>query len=247
MSEIAVSVKNLSKKFRVFHERRDSIFESITGIINRKKFYEDLDVLDSVTFSVNKGEMFGIVGKNGAGKSTLLKLISGIFEPDKGEIVVNGKIIPLLSLGLGFQVDLTARTNVIQYGLLLGFEKKQILNKIDKIMQFAELEKFADTKLKNFSAGMYARLAFSTAMQVEPDILIIDEALSAGDVSFQQKAFNAINAFKDTGKTVIVVTHDMNPVRQICNRAAFLNNGKIEDIGEPEKVVNSYLNHFNQQ
>jgi len=247
MSGIAVNVENLSKKFRVFHERRDSIFESIIGSVSRKKFYEYLNVLDDVTFSVNKGEMFGIIGKNGAGKSTLLKLISGIFESDKGKIVVNGKLIPLLSLGLGFQVDLTARTNVIQYGLLLGFEKKQILDKIDKIMQFAELEKFADTKLKNFSAGMYARLAFSTAMQVEPDILIIDEALSAGDVSFQQKAFDAINAFKANGKTVIVVTHDMNPVRQMCDRAIFLNNGKIEDIGEPEKVVNSYLNHFHQQ
>ncbi|MDH3825416.1 MAG: ATP-binding cassette domain-containing protein, partial [Nitrosopumilus sp.] len=128
MSGIAVNVENLSKKFRVFHERRDSIFESIIGSVSRKKFYEYLNVLDDVTFSVNKGEMFGIIGKNGAGKSTLLKLISGIFESDKGKIVVNGKLIPLLSLGLGFQVDLTARTNVIQYGLLLGFEKKQILD-----------------------------------------------------------------------------------------------------------------------
>lgn len=247
MTEVAVNVENVKKRFRVFHERRNSVFEAMIGIVNRKKYYEELEVLKGISFSVRKGEMFGIIGKNGAGKSTLLKLISGIFKPDSGKITVNGKLIPLLSLGLGFQIDLTARTNVIQYGLLLGFDKKQITEKIDNVMKFAELEKFSDIKLKNFSAGMYARLAFSTAMQVEPDILIIDEALSAGDISFQRKAFDSINAFKENGKTVIVVTHDMNPIKQMCDRALFLNNGAIESVGEPEKVIMSYLNSFNQQ
>jgi len=247
MSEIAIDVKNVSKKFRIFHEKRDSVFEQMVGFFNRKKYYEDLQVLEDVSFSVKKGEMFGIIGKNGAGKTTLLRIISNIYEPDSGNVVKSGKLIPLLALGLGFQIDLTARANVIQYGILLGFKKQDIIQRIDKIMEFAELEKFSDTILKNFSSGMFSRLAFSTAMQVNPDILVIDEALAAGDLGFQQKALDAITSFKKNGKTVLVVTHDMNPIRQLCDRALFLNKGKIEDIGEPEAVINTYMNSVSKQ
>src|ERR1051326_2783436 len=180
MSDIAVEVKNISKTFRIYHEKRNSVYESISGWFSKKKYYEDLQILNDVSFSVKKGEMFAIVGKNGIGKTTLLRIIAGIYKPDRGTVTVNGSVAPLLGLGAGFQGDLTARSNIIQYGILLGFKKKDIIERIDDIMKFAELEKFADTKLKNFSSGMHARLAFATAVQVDPDILIIDEVIQVG-------------------------------------------------------------------
>lgn len=240
MKKNSLEVTNISKTFRIFHEKRNSVYEAISGSFRKRKYYEDLEVLRSISFSVDNGEMFGIIGKNGAGKTTLLRIISGIYKPDMGTVVVNGLLVPLLSLGIGFQLDLTAKTNVIQYGILLGFKRKEIENKVDDIMKFAELEKFSDTKLKNFSTGMYTRLAFATAMQVDPDVLIIDEALYAGDLSFQQKALEAIISFKKRGKTIIVVSHSMEPIKNYCDRAMFLNNGVIESIGEPQKVIDCY-------
>ena len=240
MSEPIIEVKNVSKTFRIYHEKRNSVYEIITGWFSKKKYYEDLPVLKDVSFSVNKGEMFGIIGRNGAGKTTLLRIIAGIYKPDSGSVVIRGSLVPFLGLGIGFQVDLTARSNVIQYGILLGFKKKEIENKVNEIMKFAELEKFSDIKLKNFSAGMYARLAFSTAVQVDPDVLIIDEAIYAGDMSFHQKCFDTIISFKKRGKAIILVTHDMRPVQTQCERAMFLNNGSVESIGKPEDVIEAY-------
>ena len=240
MSENAVEVKNISKTFRIFHEKRNSVYESITGWFSRKKYYEDLEVLKNISFSIKKGEMFGIVGKNGTGKTTLLRIISGVYQPDKGNVTIHGSLVPFLSIGLGFQGELTARANVIQYGILLGFKRKEIIARVEKIMEFAELEKFADTKLKNFSSGMYARLAFSTAIQVDPDILIIDEVLQVGDLAFQAKSYETILSFKKRGKAIIFVTHDMAAVLQHCDRAMYLNKGVIEAIGDPEIVVKSY-------
>ena len=240
MSEVAVEVKNVSKTFRIYHERRDSIYEAIAAWFSKKKYYEDLEVLKNISFSVKKGEMFGIIGRNGAGKTTLLRIIAGIYKPDSGNVTVNGSLIPFLGLGTGFQIDLTAKTNVIQYGILLGFKKREIAERVDEIMKFAELEKFADIKLKNFSSGMYARLAFSTAVQVDPDILIIDEALYAGDMSFQRKCADTIVSFKKRGKAIILVSHNMIPIQSQCERAMFLNGGRIESIGHPDDVVEQY-------
>jgi lipopolysaccharide transport system ATP-binding protein len=240
MSEIAVDVKDLSKMFRIYHEKRNSIYESISGLFSKKKYYEDLQILKKVSFSVKKGEMFAIIGKNGIGKTTLLRIIAGIYQPDSGLVTVNGTIAPLLGLGAGFQGELTARANVIQYGILLGFKKKEITEHVDDIMKFAELEKFADTKLKNFSAGMHARLAFATAVQVDPDVLIIDEVIQVGDLAFQQKSYETILSFKKKGKAIILVTHDMHSVSTHCDRALFLNKGMIETIGNPELVIEAY-------
>jgi len=240
MSDIAVQVNNVSKTFRIYHEKRNSVYEIIEGWFRNRKYYENLEVLKNISFTVKKGEMFGIIGRNGTGKTTLLRIISGIYKPDSGNVLVNGSLIPFLGLGAGFQVDLTAKTNVIQYGILLGFHKKQIEERVDDVMKFAELEKFADTKLKNFSSGMYARLAFSTAVQVDPDILIIDEALSTGDLSFQQKCFDTIVSFKKRGKAIILVTHSMQPIQNQCDRAMFLNQGIIESIGKPAEVIKAY-------
>lgn len=247
MSDNRVELRNVSKTFRIYHEKRNSIYESLTGYFSKKKYYEDLPVLKDVTFSVKKGEMFGIIGKNGTGKTTLLRVITGIYKPDSGSVSVNGTLIPFLGLGAGFQIELTARANVIQYGILLGFSKKQIEERVDEVMKFAELEKFSDTKLKNFSTGMYARLAFATAVQVDPDILIIDEVLQVGDVTFQQKSYETILSFKKRGKTIIFVTHDMDPVQEHCDRAMFLNEGRIASIGNPEQVVSDYLKAVSKQ
>ena len=240
MPESALEVINVSKKFRVHHEKRDSIYESIVGWFNKKKYYEDLHVLKNINFSVNKGEMFGIVGKNGTGKTTLLRILAGIYKPDSGKVIVNGSVTPLLSLGVGFNPAMTARDNVIQYGILLGLGKNEILDRIDEIIRFAELEKFEDTKLKNFSSGMNARLAFSTAIQVDPDILLIDEIIQVGDLAFQRKSFESTMSFKKRGKSIILVSHDINSIKEHCDRAMFLKEGRAELIGSPEEVINAY-------
>lgn len=240
MSDIAVDVNSVSKTFRIYHEKRNSVYESISGWFSKKKYYEDLQILKNVSFSVKKGEMFAILGKNGIGKTTLLRIIAGIYKPDIGMVTINGSVAPFLGLGAGFQGDLTAKANVIQYGILLGFKKKDIIERIDDIMKFAELEKFADTKLKNFSAGMHARLAFSTAVQVDPEVLIIDEVIQVGDLAFQQKSYETILSFKKKGKAIILVTHDMYPVKTHCDRALFLNKGVVETIGSPEVVIDAY-------
>jgi len=240
MSEYAVKAEHLTKTFKLFHEKRETLFEHFSGWLNKKKFYEDLFVLKDITFNINHGETFGIIGKNGMGKTTLLRILAGIYKPNSGKLQIDGIVTPFLSLGVGFHPDLTAKTNVIQYGILLGFSKKKITEMLPQIMEFAELEKFMDTTLKNFSSGMLARLAFSTAIQVDPDILLIDEILSVGDLSFQQKSFEAIMSFKKRGKSIILVTHDLNSVSQYCDRAMLLNKGIIEEIGDPQKVIEKY-------
>ena len=239
----SVIVENLSKSFRLYHEKSKSVFDLVRTALN-KNTYEMLHVLNDVSFSVKKGEMLGILGKNGIGKTTLLRLIAGIYKPDAGTITINGKLIPFLAIGTGFHPELTAIANVKLYGTLLGISRDKIKNKLDEIIEFAELEKFADSRLKHFSAGMSARLAFSTAIHMEPDILLMDEIISVGDLSFQQKSYDACMSLKNKGKSIILVTHSMQPVRQFCDRAIFLNKGKIESIGNTEEVVMEYEKMF---
>ncbi len=242
MSDVSISVNNVSKNFKLFHEKHTSIYESVMGFFNRKKNYETLKALDDVSFDVKHGEMFGIIGRNGGGKTTLLRLISNIMKPDQGHIHTNGKVIPLLALGLGFHPELSAVTNIVQSSVLFGIGKKEITPKIDKIIEFAGLERFADTKIKNFSAGMQMRLAFATAMQVKPDILILDEVFAVGDLDFQAKCYDAIMSFKKQGKSIIFVSHDMNSIREHCDRVLFLNKGKVESIGEANEIIKLYEN-----
>jgi len=242
MTNASISVNNVSKSFRLFHEKRTTIYESISGFFNRKQNYEILKALDNVTFDVRPGEMFGIIGKNGGGKTTLLRIISRIIKPDSGSVQTNGKVIPLLALGLGFHPELTATANILQSSILFGIGKKEISSKIDEIIQFTGLEKFADTKIKNFSAGMQMRLAFATAMQVKPDILVLDEVFAVGDLDFQTKCYEAILSFKKQGKSIIFVSHDMNAIKEHCDRVLFLNKGKVESIGEPNEIIKLYEN-----
>ena len=247
MNEISVNVKHVSKKFRLYHEKRTSVYESILGYFSRKKHYESLQVLDDITFTVKKGEMFGIIGKNGSGKTTLLRILSHIYQPDSGSVDIKGTIIPVLALGLGFHPELTASTNIVQSGTLLGFSRKEISDKINDVIKFAELEKFADVKIKNFSSGMQMRLAFSTAIQVDPDVLILDEVFAVGDLNFQKKCFNTIMDFKKHGKSIIFVSHDMTPIKNFCDRVMFLNNGKVEKIGTPDDAIASYIDFLGKQ
>ena len=243
--EIIIEVQNLVKKFRIYHEKKNSLSERLLTITKKNNGFEELDVIDNISFNVKKGEMLGVIGRNGSGKTTLLRLIANIFRPDSGVIKTNGTIVPLLELGTGFQGDLTARDNIIQYGVILGFTKKAISKKVEDILKFAELEKFSDTKTRNFSSGMIARLAFSTAVQINPDILLVDEVLAVGDLSFQQKSFKKFLELKKD-KTIIYVTHSIDAIKQLCDRGILIEKGKILKIGEPEEVVNAYLNLLNE-
>ena len=245
MSENSINVVNVSKKFRLYHEKRTSIFEALSGNINQKSYYETLQVLKNISFNVKKGETFGIVGRNGSGKSTLLRILSRIYQPDTGTIETTGSVVPLLALGLGFHPDLTAITNIYQSSILLGISKKQIVEKTDDIIKFAELEKFADTKLKNFSSGMAMRLAFACAVQVDPAVLLLDEVVAVGDMNFQKKCKLVMKDFKKRGKSIVLVSHSSQSITELCNRAMFLKDGSIDIIGNPTKVIDSYEKYMN--
>jgi len=244
MSEYSIIVKNVSKKFRLYHEKRTTIYESLVGSINRKPHYETLQVLDNISFEVKKGESFGIVGRNGSGKTTLLRILSSIYQADSGSVESNGIVVPVLALGLGFHPELTAITNIFQSSILLGISKKQIAENLDEVIKFAELEKFADTKLKNFSSGMQMRLAFATAVQVDPSILLLDEVTAVGDLNFQKKCSDVLMDFKKRGKSIILVSHSPNEIENLCDRAMFLKDGHIDAIGKPTEVVDTYRNYM---
>ena len=238
--EYAIKVENLYKSFKILHEKKNGVYEFLTSGFSRGKNYEVLEVLKDVSFSLKKGEILGIIGFNGMGKTTLLRILSKIYKPTKGIVTINGRMIPFLELGSGFQPEMTAKDNIILYGTMLGFTKKQMEDKIDEIIHFADLEKFADTKLKHFSSGMYSRLAFSTAIQVDPDILLIDEVLAVGDIAFQQKSFDVYLDFKRKGKTIVLVTHNIADVQRLCDKAILLHDGRVFSSGNPEDVIDSY-------
>ena len=196
--------------------------------------------LDGISFDVKKGEMLGIIGLNGGGKTTLLRTISGIYQQDTGTIEIHGKMAPQLQVGVGFHQELNARDNIIMSGLLLGMKKHEIESKIESIMEFAELDIFAEMKLKNFSSGMKVRLGFSTALQINPDILLIDEILSVGDAHFREKSFQAFLDFKKSKKTILYATHNLAKLEELCDRVILIHKGKQEMIDKPQEVVKKY-------
>jgi len=237
----AIIVDNISKKFRIPHEKKTTVFQNIIGLIKRQFDYEEFWALKDVSFEVNKGEALGIIGKNGSGKSTLLKILAQVLYPNSGSVTMNGKVASFLELGVGFQPELTARENVYIYSSILGLRRKQVDRIYDEILDFAELKKFENMKLKNFSSGMYLRLAFSTAINAIPDTLLIDEVLAVGDETFQKKCRDKINQFQTEGKTIVFVSHDLDTVKKLCQRSILLNEGRIVIIGDTEKVINDYL------
>jgi ABC-type polysaccharide/polyol phosphate transport system ATPase subunit len=235
----AVTLRNVSKQFRLPHEQYHTLKERALHVF-RTRTFDVLQAVDDVSVDIRPGEFFGIVGRNGSGKSTLLKCLAGIYDIDQGTLVVEGRLSPFIELGVGFNPDLTARDNVIVNAVMLGLTRKQALERFDDIVAFAELEEFIDLKLKNFSSGMYVRLAFATAVQVDAEILLIDEVLAVGDAAFQQKCFDEFVRLKEAGRTILFVTHDMGSVERFCDRAMLLERGRVVNIGEPATVAREY-------
>lgn len=239
-AENAIVVKDLHKTFRLPHEQHSGLKQVIVNFSKRKKGYENQHVLKGVSFEIKKGEFFGIVGRNGSGKSTLLKLLAGIYAPDTGLVQINGSLTPFIELGVGFNPELTGRENVFLNGALLGFSRAEMEVMYDDIVEFAELSRFMDQKLKNYSSGMQVRLAFSIAIRAESDILLLDEVLAVGDEAFQRKCNDYFKTLKNNGKTVVLVTHSMDNVRKYCNKAMMLHNGKVVAYGSPDDIANEY-------
>lgn len=241
MQEVSpvISVKKLSKTFRLPHERTSSVKSVVLNVFRRNSF-ENQVALRNISFEVKPGEFFGIVGRNGSGKSTLLKLLAGIYPPTKGTVSVNGRLTPFIELGVGFNPELTGRENVFLNGALLGFNRKEMTAMYKDIVAFAELERFMDQKLKNYSSGMQVRLAFSIAIRSESDILLIDEVLAVGDALFQQKCYDYFDKLKNSGRTVVFVSHDMGAVQSFCDKAILINNGDLVAEGSPAEVVSVY-------
>ena len=236
----AVVVDGVFKTFRVPQERIHTLKERALHPLRRSR-YERLQALSNVSFTVEPGEFFGIVGRNGSGKSTLLKCMSGIYRADQGDIYVNGRLSTFIELGVGFNPDLAARDNVTINGIMLGLSAKEARERFDQVIEFAELEEFVDLKLKNYSSGMQVRLAFSVMIQVDADILLIDEVLAVGDVAFQKKCFDVFYRIREEGRTVLLVTHDMAAVRRFCDRALLLERGEPALIGESDRVARRYV------
>ena len=244
MEDFAIKVENVSKVFKLPHEKNSSIKSSVVNFYRRKKGYELQSALKDVSFEIKKGEFFGIVGRNGSGKSTMLKLLAGIYTPTKGQIHVRGSLTPFIELGVGFNPELTGRENVFLNGALLGFNRKEMQAMYKDIVEFAELERFMDQKLKNYSSGMQVRLAFSIAIRAKSDILLIDEVLAVGDAAFQRKCFEYFKQLKKSNRTVVFISHDMGAVKEFCNRGILLNEGKIIFSGNSSEVAKKYAQLF---
>ena len=240
MKETVIEVNDVSMHFNLMVERVDSIKEYVMKLVKGKLLYNDFVALSHVSFDVHKGEIVGLVGLNGAGKSTLLKIIAGVLKPTEGKVITRGTIAPLIEVGAGFDPELTARENVYLNGAILGHDRKFMDSKFDEIIDFAELRNFVDVPVKNFSSGMYARLGFAIATMVQPDILIVDEVLSVGDYKFQKKCEDRIQAMLDKGVTVVLVSHDINMIENLCTKVVWLEHGHLKDIGPTAKVCKEY-------
>lgn len=238
MSEYAVKVEHISKMYKLYRGKGDRLKDALH--LTRKKVYEEFYALSEVSFTVKRGETVGIIGTNGSGKSTLLKLLTGVLTPTKGQIEVNGKVSALLELGAGFNGEYTGMENIYFNGMLMGFTDEQMEEKVPEIIAFAGIGDYIYQPVKNYSSGMFARLAFALAINVEPDILIVDEALSVGDIYFQSKCFKKMDDIKKKGTTILLVTHDMSSVIKYCDHVVVLNHGKVVNQGNPKQMVDIY-------
>ncbi len=237
---LAVEIKNVSMRFNMPKEKIDNMKEFFVKLLKKQLHYEEFHALRDVSFSVEKGEVVGIVGLNGSGKSTLLKIVSGILSPTVGEAHINGTISPLIELGAGFDFELTTKENIFLNGSVLGFDRKFIKEKYDEILDFAELRDFENVAIKNFSSGMVARLGFSIATLVKPDILIVDEILAVGDFLFQQKCEKRISDMMAGGTTVLIVSHSIDQIKRLCSRVVWLEKGRVKKIGNTHEICEEY-------
>ena len=239
MTDIAVSVNHVSKSFRLYRERNQTVKSAIMR--GRTSVHEDFWALKDVTFDVPVGSTFGLIGSNGSGKSTLLKCLASIYYPNKGSVSHFGRIAAMLEVGSGFHAELSGRENIFLNGSILGMSKKEVSAKFDEIVDFSGVEAFIDQPVKNYSSGMYVRLGFAIAINVDPDILVVDEVLAVGDAEFQGKCMTKFGDFKKNGKTVILVTHDMGTVSRMCDHAAWLAHGELITVGPSKVTVKAYL------
>lgn len=237
-----IKVDAVDMHFNMSKDKLDSFKEYFIKLMKRQLFFEDFTALENVSFDIEKGDVFGIVGLNGSGKSTLLKLISGILKPTAGSVSATGTIAPLIELGAGFDMNLTARENIYLNGSVLGHSKKTMNEKFDEIVDFSELHNFIDVPMKNYSSGMVARIGFAIATIVNPDILIVDEILSVGDFRFQEKCEKRISNLMGGGTTVLIVSHALSQIERLCNRVLWLDKGHMKMIGDMQEVCDAYKN-----
>ena len=237
-----IKLENVSMRFNLGIERNYSIKEAFISIFDKKRRLKKTEfwALSDVSFEVKKGEVIGLIGSNGAGKSTLLKVVSGVMKPTKGKVTVNGQISPMIELGAGFDIELTARENIYLNGAILGYSKEFINEKFEDIVEFSELRDFLDAPVKNFSSGMIAKLAFSIATVVDPEILIVDEILSVGDIKFQEKSKNKMMEMIKGGTTVLYVSHSLESIEELCDRVVWLEHGKLIKIGNTKEICKEY-------
>lgn len=235
-----IEVSDVTMRFRLNNDRILSLKEFVTTALRGKLQYNDFTALEHVSFTVKKGETLGLIGRNGAGKSTLLKVISGILKPTEGSVTCHGNVVPMLELGSGFDVDLNGRENIFLNGAILGYSEEYLKSKYEEIVTFSELEKFIEVPIRNYSSGMLARLAFSVASVVNPEILIVDEILSVGDAGFQEKSRKRMLELMGSGTTVLFVSHGLDQIREMCNRVVWLEHGRIKMIGRAQEVCDAY-------
>jgi lipopolysaccharide transport system ATP-binding protein len=241
-SSIPIRLENVTQRFRVIQERPDTLRELFSTFLRHESTYHDFDAVKDVSFEVPKGQMLGLIGRNGSGKSTLLKIIAGVYRPTAGAVHVNGSVAPLIELGAGFHHELTGRENILINGLLMGYSRREMQEREERIIDFAGIGDFIDSPVKQYSTGMYMRLAFSVATEIDPEILLIDEILAVGDAPFRQKCFERLREFRRAGKTIVFVTHAMGQVSEHCDRAVLIDRGSIMADGPPDEVVAIYEN-----
>jgi homopolymeric O-antigen transport system ATP-binding protein len=240
-ASIAISLQNVSQRFRVIQERPDTVRELFAKFARKRVGHRDFEAVSGVSFDVRRGEIVGLIGRNGSGKSTLLKIIAGVYRPTSGTVVVNGTLAPLIELGAGMHHELTGRENILLNGLLMGYSKEVMRQRQEKIIEFADIGDFIDSPVKQYSSGMYMRLAFAVATEVDPDILVVDEILAVGDFTFQEKCFDRLRSFRALGKTIVLVTHSMSQIEDHCDRAIVLEKGKLTLDGSPSEAIKAYL------
>jgi ABC-type polysaccharide/polyol phosphate transport system ATPase subunit len=238
---LAISVQKVTQRFRVIHERPDTVRELFSKLTRKRVSYRDFEAVKDVSLDVRKGEMVGLIGRNGSGKSTLLKIIAGVYRPTSGTVTVNGSLAPLIELGAGMHHELTGRENIMLNGLLMGYSKETMRERQQKIIEFADIGDFIEAPVKQYSSGMYMRLAFAVATEVDPDILVLDEILAVGDFAFQQKCLNRLRSFRAAGKTIILVSHSLTQIEEHCDRAVVLEKGRLIIDGSPGEVIKAYL------
>jgi ABC-type polysaccharide/polyol phosphate transport system ATPase subunit len=240
MNGVAVAFREVVQRFRVIKERPDTLREAFAHLHRRRVSFHDFEALKRISFQVPHSTTVGVIGRNGSGKSTILKIIAGVYQPSSGEVEVNGRIAPLIELGAGFHHELTGRENILINGLLLGLSKREIQRLEPSIISFAEIGEFIDAPVKQYSSGMYMRLAFSVATAVDPDILLVDEILAVGDAGFRMKCFERIASFRERGKTIILVSHDAEQVRQFCDHVLLIHNGELLADTSPDEALARY-------